>query len=252
MMNVFVNCLLLINTYRQLHQVPNVSISPSVMASAQSWANILYDKNIFDHSKSIYGENIAKVSTISDVDTMCCQSVNMWYSEYDKYNYSKAAFHYTSGHFTQLVWKSTQYIGIGIAGRYVVMQYDPPGNYAGQFSNNVFPPKSTILNSPPIYPPKRILHSPSPPHVDTNQYSFVIKTISRSNCNVLNLTKYVEQTKCYLQYLGGSGYYYKINFNSPLSFKEIRDQIMPLIVKSPIEFNTITLQDGVNTYRIKK
>lgn len=48
-----------------------------------------------------------------------------------------------TGHFTQVVWKSSQKLGVGFAltgdGKtlYVVAQYSPPGNYMGQFGQNV-------------------------------------------------------------------------------------------------------------------
>lgn len=48
-----------------------------------------------------------------------------------------------TGHFTQLVWKNTQRVGAGIAYTsdrkkvYVVAQYSPPGNYQGQYQQNV-------------------------------------------------------------------------------------------------------------------
>ena len=51
------------------------------------------------------------------------------------------------GHFTQVVWKSSQRLGIAKAKSssgwtYVCASYDPPGNYAGQFTANVPPPLS--------------------------------------------------------------------------------------------------------------
>ncbi len=50
------------------------------------------------------------------------------------------------GHFSQLVWKGSERIGFGRAQAkdkkvYVVAQYGPPGNYSGQWKNNVFAPK---------------------------------------------------------------------------------------------------------------
>jgi len=51
-----------------------------------------------------------------------------------------------TGHFTQLVWKNSQRLGVGIAFSYdhrqvfVVAQYSPPGNYEGQYQDNVSPP----------------------------------------------------------------------------------------------------------------
>jgi hypothetical protein len=50
-----------------------------------------------------------------------------------------------SGHFTQLVWDTTTRLGVGLAksstGRnIVVMKYDPPGNYVGQYTKHVHKP----------------------------------------------------------------------------------------------------------------
>jgi len=48
------------------------------------------------------------------------------------------------GHFTQVVWKGTKEVGIGIASAknqcIVVGSYRPAGNMMGDFSNNVPPP----------------------------------------------------------------------------------------------------------------
>ena len=53
-----------------------------------------------------------------------------------------------TGHFTQLVWKSTKTVGFGVSlGTssgfncvYLVANYAPPGNYLNQFSQNVIKP----------------------------------------------------------------------------------------------------------------
>ena len=48
-----------------------------------------------------------------------------------------------TGHFTQVVWKNSVQLGIGIAfssnsqKAWVVAEYYPPGNVAGQFAANV-------------------------------------------------------------------------------------------------------------------
>uniref|UniRef100_A0A7E4UMF1 SCP domain-containing protein n=1 Tax=Panagrellus redivivus TaxID=6233 RepID=A0A7E4UMF1_PANRE len=49
-------------------------------------------------------------------------------------------------HFTQLVWKASKKLGIGIGKSgegfyYLVVNFDPPGNYPGQFNDNVKPKK---------------------------------------------------------------------------------------------------------------
>ena len=54
-------------------------------------------------------------------------------------------FFFILGHFTQLVWDTTTRLGVGLAksstGRnIVVMKYDPPGNYVGQYTKHVHRP----------------------------------------------------------------------------------------------------------------
>ena len=50
------------------------------------------------------------------------------------------------GHFTQMVWAQSHYLGVGVArssttGKYItVMKYDPAGNYMGKYRENVFRP----------------------------------------------------------------------------------------------------------------
>ncbi len=68
-----------------------------------------------------------------------------WYNEVAHYNYDHGGFSMETGHFTQVVWKNTAKIGAGIAYNgdrtkaYVVAQYTPPGNYEGQYQENVLP-----------------------------------------------------------------------------------------------------------------
>lgn len=47
-----------------------------------------------------------------------------------------------SGHFTQLIWKDTSEVGMGIARsrtgkQYIVANYNPPGNYIGRYAASV-------------------------------------------------------------------------------------------------------------------
>jgi len=52
-----------------------------------------------------------------------------------------------TGHFTQVVWKGSQKLGVGFAYSsdrkkvYVVAHYSPPGNFIGQYAQNVLRPK---------------------------------------------------------------------------------------------------------------
>jgi glioma pathogenesis-related protein 2 len=77
------------------------------------------------------------------VEILGTGSVQAWYDEIKDYDYMKPAFSYKTGHFTQVIWKNTINLGVGIAysadGRqaFVVANYSPPGNYANQFSTQV-------------------------------------------------------------------------------------------------------------------
>jgi len=144
-----------INSLRALHQVGPVQYSEAVNKSAQDWAN----KNIFGHSVTRYGENIALAPNF-------IKAVDMWYDENKQYNYTRANYSPETGHFTQLVWKNTKYIGLGyINSKFnnmlIVMQFDPPGNMLGDFGSNVFPPTTSTTFSPP--PPQLVRQPPPPP-----------------------------------------------------------------------------------------
>jgi hypothetical protein len=69
---------------------------------------------------------------------------NMWYGEISNFNFSEPKWSDKTGHFSQVVWRSSAEIGIGIAAHeekfYCVAQYSPPGNVEDQFQENIFPP----------------------------------------------------------------------------------------------------------------
>lgn len=74
-----------------------------------------------------------------------------WYEEikdFDKSWYGseppRGAFSKT-GHFTQVVWKASERVGVGVVisgqSAFVVANYDPPGNFVGKYKPNVMPLK---------------------------------------------------------------------------------------------------------------
>jgi len=51
-----------------------------------------------------------------------------------------------SGHFTQMIWRNSTELGMGMAsdrsGKIIIVgNYNPPGNYTGQFTQNVPMPR---------------------------------------------------------------------------------------------------------------
>jgi len=150
-----------VNTKRQLHQnTPDVTYDMKLEAQAIKWAKHLAETQKFYHSGCKYGENLAMMGTSSSlsIENAIKRAVDMWYNEIKMYNYSNPRFAMHTGHFTQLIWKATTKIGVGVSsyvktrvvnGRefkmtsyIVVMNYSVFGNVSGLFQRNVLPLKS--------------------------------------------------------------------------------------------------------------
>jgi hypothetical protein len=69
--------------------------------------------------------------------------VDMWYGERAQYDFGRPGFGMNTGHFTQVVWVGSKRLGCGVStcrGMQVwVCNYDPPGNFEGQYPKNVLP-----------------------------------------------------------------------------------------------------------------
>lgn len=131
-----------INNYRNLYQAPPVTYSLNIQSSAQSWANYLAENSIFKHSNASYGENIAMIYNTNNDTKSVLESIDLWMSEYKNYNYCAPGYSAKTGHFTQFIWASVKEIGVGVAtdkknNNYVIMQFNPPGNYLNNFAANV-------------------------------------------------------------------------------------------------------------------
>ena len=67
-------------------------------------------------------------------------ATDWWYGkEVDKINWNDLKFVKGTGHFTQIVWKSSTKLGMGVAGKYVVGRYKEAGNCDSLYATNVFP-----------------------------------------------------------------------------------------------------------------
>ena len=82
-----------------------------------------------------------KVSLLGSVS---CSIYNYHrYAEIKKYDWKNPGYQRGVGHFTQMVWKSSTKLGVGIAFNerskktYIVARYSPAGNFLGRFSENV-------------------------------------------------------------------------------------------------------------------
>lgn len=130
------------NYFRFQHNASYLSWNDSLASYATDYAA----RCIWAHSYGPPGENLAR--GYPDI----ISSVDAWGNERDLYTFTPdndvTGFSEPTGHFTQLVWKSTQTVGCGvyacngdggIGGYMLVCEYWPPGNIEGTGSErNVF------------------------------------------------------------------------------------------------------------------
>ncbi|KAK9807415.1 hypothetical protein WJX73_003337 [Symbiochloris irregularis] len=106
-------------------------------ATLESYAQNLVNKCVFAHSHGQYGENLYEAS--GNLATWQ-NAVSAWMGEASSYDASNPNYE-VSGHFTQVVWKGSTSVGCAAAncGEMTIFacEYDPPGNYEGQYAQNV-------------------------------------------------------------------------------------------------------------------
>merc|ERR1712176_184070 len=111
------------NKYRDLHQnTPMMTLDADAMATAQKIANQLAPIGKLIHSergdRNNYGENLG-LTTASSPEQAVEKVVKSWYDEIDFYDFAKPSYRGPNGealgHFTQLVWKASTKLGIGVS-----------------------------------------------------------------------------------------------------------------------------------------
>ncbi|KAK4224838.1 CAP domain-containing protein, partial [Podospora fimiseda] len=120
------------NTYRVQHGAQPVVFNSTLAAFADDVTKACK----MEHSGGPFGENLA----IGCRDLDGC--IELWGNERDLYDFDAGLFSKDTGHFSQLVWKSTTDVGCaarfcadnGSRGSwYLVCEYWPRGNVKGQF-----------------------------------------------------------------------------------------------------------------------
>lgn len=140
-------CLQMHNETRKIHQVPELVEDPALTERAQEWANTLAESDLLNHSNlewdgKLIGENIAKGSAILEEPArLVCSK---WYSEIVNYNFTAPGVFANTKNFTQMVWKDSQLVGLGLAysksgSTYMVVNYFPVGNEESRLNENVLP-----------------------------------------------------------------------------------------------------------------
>lgn len=140
-------CLDAHNKYRAKHKAPALKWSTDLENGAQDWADNLAETGQFAHAtpeqRKGDGENIYMCMGKSEVEPK--EAVESWYNEIKDYDFDNDRFSGNTGHFTQVVWKNTKELGMGMAksddGKFfVVARYRPAGNFMSQFEANIAPP----------------------------------------------------------------------------------------------------------------
>jgi len=129
------------NRLRAKHCAGALTWSTKLAEIAQRWANALRDRGcVFGHSGGTTGENLA-AGTSGTLDP--ASVVQMWYDEVAQYRFPDGGFSSKTGHFTQVVWRGSKRVGCGHSQckgmDILVCEYDPAGNWEGQYRDNVLP-----------------------------------------------------------------------------------------------------------------
>ena len=151
------------NYYRKYHKSGPMELTQKLNDFAQKYAETLAAKNTMQHStheqrEKIYGdwtgENLYYFWTSeSDVEINGAAAVDSWYDEIKDYDFVKGGSKNGGvvGHFTQLVWKGSTQLGMGVAKSsqnsvFVVANYHFGGNFNNDYLNNVFPAEESADN----------------------------------------------------------------------------------------------------------
>lgn len=148
------------NVYRCMHGVPRLQWGPALTTAAQQWANHQRDQMVHGGLVGVgglskgkrLGQNLYVSWSSGNVNANAC--TQQWYNEIRSTpggRGAQAGFNPNTGHYTQVVWKSTQWLGCGKwCGRsngmnccQVVCDYWPAGNMMGAFAANVLPTSKT-------------------------------------------------------------------------------------------------------------
>jgi uncharacterized protein YkwD len=133
------------NYLRSLHNTAPLILNQNLNLIAQKNINYLAENNLFTHFNSEYngqilGENLYMCQGFKINGKIMTDN---WYKEGKNYDYN-GDYKINTGQFTQLLWKNTNECGFAFKeGKngiyYGIGLYYPPGNFLGEFKDNVKP-----------------------------------------------------------------------------------------------------------------
>lgn len=134
------------NRFRAKHGCPPLAHNQELSNIAKNYAQYLAGRRTMVHSSNKYrgdnlGENLAYAFDSTKDFYSGEQASKQWYDEIKDHDFQRDHQKGT-GHFTQLVWKSSTDVGFGVARAadgsfYAVANYYPAGNFIGRYVINV-------------------------------------------------------------------------------------------------------------------
>ncbi|KAJ7377237.1 hypothetical protein OS493_030048 [Desmophyllum pertusum] len=146
-------CLQAHNDKRALHEGTSQLVWDATLAQhAKEWADHRASIGTLQHA-NLAGTGEGENLYLGPAVKPCADAVEAWYREVCDYPFGNppnsifdvSGAHWI-GHFTQVVWKATTHVGVGLkkivnsdgkTETYVVARYSPPGNVNGQLGDNV-------------------------------------------------------------------------------------------------------------------
>jgi uncharacterized protein YkwD len=157
------------NLHRTNHSAPALEWDDTLAKYADNTARGCVFEHDMNQGGGGYGQNLASWGSSGDISSKQIEIgaggvTNQWYngevnawSFYGDDNPAPGSDLHAWGHFTQVVWKSTTKLGcatvecpagsvLGLPSWYTVCNYNPPGNFGGEYGNNVLEPlgKATV------------------------------------------------------------------------------------------------------------
>lgn len=145
-----------VNALRARHGAAPLTLDKALTDNAKARAQAVSSYNALDEdhrgATPDLGENLSWQASGNDQPAPTTGASWGWYSEIADYDYAEATSYggWATGHFTQLVWRASTKFGAARAfGKspgsewyetYIVANFAPAGNMAGQFATNVAAP----------------------------------------------------------------------------------------------------------------
>lgn len=151
------------NIHRSNHSAPDLSWDTTLAGYAQTIAEGCVFAHDMTQGGGGYGQNLASFGSTGNIDDLQIESgrrgvTDQWYNDemenwtyYGQSNPPSGSNLDAWGHFTQVVWKSSTKVGcytakcpagtvLSFPSWYTVCNYSPPGNFGGEYAENVLPP----------------------------------------------------------------------------------------------------------------